>query len=237
MSRFRTILIILVAVLAAGAGVLTYLHFDENSPLNTALNAKVLVLCADPSEGRPGPGAADMAFNINFTDGNISGIVPIYPGGMAHPNASAPEEVQEMGVTKLMLHDTLWYNNTTLDAKLAQETVEYNTGIKTDVVVIVKTDAVDAVLESIGGVYINGTLVTNNSLDFMRDEQKSGGLRRGSAIETVAYAIKDSYKNESNRAKIRATIVDQYNKGNIIVVPDSFASKFLAADALNKMFS
>ena len=230
-----SLLIILVIVLALVGGVLAYLHFDENSPLNTALNAKVLVLCVDPSEGRPGPGAADMAFNVNFTDGNVTGITPIYPGGMSHPNASAPEEVQEMGVTKLMLHDTLWWNNTTYDAKLAQETVEYNTGIKTDVVVMVKPAAVDAVLQAIGGVYVNGTLVNNNSIEFLRDEQKYGNMSRGNAIETVANAIKTSYKNESNRGKIRAALVNQYNKGNIIVVPDSFVSQFLAADSLNKM--
>ena len=236
MRKLFTILIIIVVVLAIVAGGLFYLYKGSGGPLQSTLNAKILVLCVDPSEGRPGPGSVDMAFNVNLTDGNITNITPIYPGGMAHPNASAPEEVQEQGVTRLMLHDTLWYNNTTYDAQLAKETVEYNTGIKTDVVVMVKPAAIDAVLQAIGGVNINGTVVTNDSIQFMRDEQTYGNMSRGNAVEKVAYAIKNAYKNESNRGKIRDTIVDQYHQGNIIVVPNDFVNRFLAEETLNKIF-
>jgi len=236
MRRIISLLIIVVVIMAGAAGVLTYLHMDKNSPLETTLNAKILVLCIDPSEGRPGPGAVDMAFNMNLTDGNITNMTPIYPGGMAHPTASPPAEAAAQGDTKLYLHDTCWWNNTTMDAKLAQETVEYNTGIKTDVVVMVKPAAIDAVLQAIGGVYVNGTLVTNDTIDFVRDEQKYGNMSRGNAVETVGYAIRDAYKNESKRGAIRSALIDQYNKGNIIVVPDSFVSQFLAADSLNKLF-
>ena len=236
MRRISSILIIVVIILAAAAGVLTYLHMDKNSPLQTTLNAKVLVLCIDPSEGRPGPGAVDMAFNMNLTDGNVTNITPIYPGGMHHPTAQPPDYVKQHNVSVLMLHDTCWWNNTTMDAQLAQETVEYNTGIKTDVVVMVKPEAVDAVLQSIGGAYVNGTMVTNGTIEFVRNEQSSGGMSRGNAVTTLAYAIKNAYKNESKRGIIRAALIDQYNKGNIIVVPNDFVSRFLAADSLNKIF-
>lgn len=234
--RKTSILIVLVLILGLVAGALTYMHFDENSPLQTTLNAKVLILCIDPSEGRPGPGAVDMAFNVNFTDGNITNMTPIYPGGMHHPTAAPPDYVKEHGVNVLMLHDTCWWNNTTLDAQLARETVEYNTGIKTDVVVMVKPAAIDAIINSIGGVYVNGQLVTGNTIEFVRDEQTNGSMSRGNAVVTVGNAIKTSYRNESKRGVIRAAIIDQYQKGNIIVVPDSFVSQFLAAESLNKIF-
>ena len=234
--RKTSILIVLVLILGLVAGALTYLHFDENSPLQTTLNAKVLILLIDPSEGRPGPGAVDMAFNVNFTDGNITNLTPIYPGGMHHPTAAPPDYVKQQNVSVLMLHDTCWWNNTTLDAQLAKETVEYNTGIKTDVVVMVKPAAVDAIINSIGGVYVNGQLVTGNTIEFVRDEQTNGNMSRGNAVETVGNAIKTSYRNESKRGVIRAAIIDQYQKGNIIVVPDSFVSQFLAAESLNKIF-
>jgi len=236
MRKITTFLIIVVVIMAGVAGALTYLHMDKNSPLETTLNAKILILCIDPSEGRPGPGAVDMAFNANLTDGNVTNITPIYPGGMHHPTAAPPDYVKEQGVNVLMLHDTCWWNNTTMDAKLAQETVEYNTGIKTDVVVMVKPAAIDALLQSIGGVYVNGQNVTNGTIEFVRDEQKGGNMSRGNAVETMAFAIKSAYKNESKRGIMRAAIIDQVSKGNIIVVPDDFVGKFLAADSLNKIF-
>ena len=236
MRRLFKVLIIIVIVLAIVAGALTYLYHDKNSPLKSTLNATVLVCCVDPSEGRPGPGACDMAFAVYLDDGNVTNVTPIYPGGMVDPYQPPLEIETENGVNYLMLHDTLWWNNTSYDADRAKETVLYNTGINASVVVMVKPAAIDAILQSIGGVNVNGTLVTNDSIDFMRNEQKYGNMSRGNAIETIAFAIKNSYKNESNREKIRNTIIDQYHQGNIIVEPEDFMNKFLAEDSLNKIF-
>lgn len=233
MRKLTGALIIIVVILAVVVGTLAFLYLDESGPLKSTLNAEILVLCADPSEQRPGIGGVDMAFVVNLEDGNVKNLTPIYPGGMSHPTASAPAGI---GINALMLHDTLWTNDTTYGAKLAQETVEHNTGIKTDVVVIVTPEAIDAVLQSIGGVNVPGQgLVQGNSLEFLREEQDNGGMSRGSAIESLATAIKSAAQDKSKRSAIMNTIIAQYNAGNIIVVPNDFAYRFITAEGLNKI--
>ena len=40
-------------------------------------NYNVLLLCADPSEPRPGVGAVDMAFVVNVNHGKIVNMTPV----------------------------------------------------------------------------------------------------------------------------------------------------------------
>jgi hypothetical protein len=229
-------LIVIVVILAIVVGAMAFLYMDEKGPLKSTLNAKVLVLCVDPSEGRPGPGAVDMAFVVELQDGNLKNMTPIYPGGMRHPTAEAPDFVKTQGLSYLVLHDSLWYENTTYDAQLAQEIVEYNTGIKTDVVVMVKPDAIDAIISSIGGVNVGGQgYVQGDTLEFLRDEQSEGGMSRGNAIESVANAIKSAASDKEKRQAIMTTIISQYNAGNIIVEPNDWAVKFMTAESINKV--
>jgi hypothetical protein len=229
-------LIVIVVILAIVVGAMAFLYMDEKGPLKSTLNAKVLVLCVDPSEGRPGPGAVDMAFVVELQDGNLKNMTPIYPGGMRHPTAEAPDFVKTQGLSYLVLHDSLWYENTTYDAQLAQEIVEYNTGIKTDVVVMVKPDAIDAIIASIGGVNVGGQgYVQGDTLEFLRDEQSEGGMSRGNAIESVANAIKSAASDKEKRQAIMTTIISQYNAGNIIVEPNDWAVKFMTAESINKV--
>jgi len=214
-------LIIIVVILAIVVGALSFLYLDESGPLKSTLNAKVLVLCVDPSEGRPGPGA----------------VTPIYPGGMRHPTAEAPDFVKTQGLYVLVLHDSLWYENTTYDAQLAQEIVEYNTGMKSDVVVMVKPEAIDAVIASIGGVDVEGQgHIQGGTLEFLRAEQSEGGMSRGNAIESVGNAIKSAAQDKDKRQTIMTTIIAQYNAGNIIVEPNDWAVRFMTAESLNKVF-
>lgn len=236
MRRLVMVLVIFVVILAIIGGALTYLYMDKSGPLQSTLNAKILVLCADPSEGRPGPGSVDMAFVINMDNGNVKNYTPIYPGGMKHPTAAAPPEVQAQGLGVLVLHDSLWYENVTYDAQLAQEIVEYNTGIKTDVVVIVKPEALDAIIQSIGGVTIpDQGYVNNNTIEFLRNEQNSGNMSRGNAVESVALAIKNASKDKTNRSSIMNAIIAQYNAGNIIVVPNDWAYRFITAESMSNV--
>lgn len=236
MRRLTSVLIIIVVILAMINGGLLYLYMDKNGPLQSTLNAKVLVLCVDPSEGRPGPGAVDMAFIVDLDDGNVKNVTPLYPGGLKHPTAAAPPEVQAQGLDVLVLHDSLWYADTNYDAKLAQEIVEYNKGIKTDVVVMVKPDAIDAILQSIGGVNVEGQgNVTSNTLEFVRNEQSSGGMSRGNAVEQLAYAIRNASSDPNKRPAMLNAMIAQYNAGNIIVVPNDFAYRFMTAEGLSKV--
>lgn len=233
MRKLTTVLLVIVIILALVVGALTFLYMDKGGPLQSTLNAKVLVLCADPSEPRPGVGGVDMAFIINLKDGNPGNFTPLYPGGMSHPTAAPPEGVD---TGALMLHDTLWNEDIPAGAKLAQETVEYNTGVKTDVVVIVTPEAIDAILQSIGGVNVPGQgLVQGNTLEFLRNEQDTGGLSRGNAIETLANAIKSAAQDPGKRSTIMNAIIGQYNAGNIIVVPNDFAYRFITAEGLSRI--
>ncbi len=236
MRRLTKVLIVIVVILAIIVGALSFLYVDEKGPLKSTLNAKVLVLCVDPSEGRPGPGSVDMAFVLELQDGNLKNMTPIYPGGMRHPTAEAPDFVKTQGLYVLVLHDSLWYENTTYDAQLAQEIVEYNTGIKTDVVVMVKPEAIDAIIASIGGVTVDGQgYVQGDTLEFLRNEQTEGGMSRGNAIESVANGIKKAAQDKEKRQAIMTTTIAQYNAGNIIVEPNDFAYRFMTAESINKV--
>lgn len=236
MRRLTKALVIIVVVLAVIVGALTFLYLDENGPLQSTLNGKILVLCVDPSEPRPGPGAVDMAFVMELEDGNLNNMTSVYPGGMRHPTAEAPGEVKSQGVNVLLLHDSLWSEDTANDAQLAQEIVEYNMGIKTDVVVMVNPDAIDAVVMAIGGVNVEGQgYVQGDTLEFLRNEQSEGGLSRGNAIESLAKGIKSAAQNKDKRQIIINTIISQYNAGNIIVEPTDWAVRFLTAESINKV--
>lgn len=233
MRKLTTVLVIIVIILAVFVGGLLFLYMNENGPLQSTLNSKVLVLCADPSEARPGVGGVDMAFIIDLEHGDVKNFTPIYPGGMSHPSAAPPAGVD---TGALMLHDTLWEEDIPAGAKLAQETVEYNTGIKTDAVVIVTPDAIDAILQAIGGVEVPGQgFVQGNSLEFLRGEQDQGGMSRGNAIESLANGIKSAAQDPGKRSAIMTTIIAQYNAGNIIVVPNDFAFRFMTAEGLSRV--
>ncbi len=230
------ILLVVIGVVAVFHGYFGS-YLIQNNIISSG-NHTLLIMGADPTESRPGPGACDMAFIAQVNNSSITKVTPLYPGGMAHPTASPPPEAAAQGDTKLYLHDTLWWSNTTMDAQLAQQTVEYNTGIKTDGVIIIKTEALDAIVEAVGPVNVpgDGTVPSNDSLDFIRQEQQNG-LTRGAAVEAVGNAIKTALHDKSKRDKLVQVISDQYSKGNIIVVPQSLYNQLFTEEIINKIFS
>lgn len=190
----------------------------------------VLILCADPSEKRPGIGAVDMAFVVHTTDGNIKNVTPIYPGHMAHPTASPPQYLKDtQGVNKLYLHDSLWSVDVENGTKLAQEIVQYNTGYKTDIVVVVTPDAIDALIKSIGPIYADGRDVTGSSISFVRNEQYNEGMSRGKAVESIMNPMMKAIKDKNKFSALLQAATTQYAKGNIVVVPkDAFVKIAIA---------
>lgn len=236
MKRAVSISILLVAAFCMIAAF--HLLVTPNVAQKDAMhgNYTLLVLTVDPSEIRPGPGAVDMAFVVGIKNGTISNVKPIYPSGMTHPTASPPPELAK-NKSKLYLHDTCWWKDTTKDAKLAQETVEYNTSIKTDGVVIIKPEAVDAVIDAIGPIYVPGQgYVNSSSINFLREEQKEG-MSRSDAVESLANAIKNASYYKSKRSMVFNVVRAQYSKGNIIVVPASLYNQLMSEETLNKIFS
>ena len=74
-------------------------------------------------------------------------------------------------------------------SKVAQEIVKYHTGMETDLVVIVTPEAIDAMIQAIGPVYVEGKgYVTGNSIEFLREEQDQDGMSRGSAVVTYGWS-------------------------------------------------
>ena len=193
----------------------------------------ILLLCADPSEPRPGTGGVDMAFAVQVVDGNVKNVTSIYPGGMMHPTAMEPAGA---GTGRLMLHDTLWDANPAVGAKLAQETVESNTGIKTDAVVIVTPTAIDAFIAAIGPIDVPGQgNITGNSIEFLRAEQNSGGMNRSSAVQSIMKPIISATKDPKKYGVLAQVAVDQYSKGNIKVVPQDLFTQFAISKGINSI--
>jgi len=232
MDRKNKTIILIVVIMALS--IITYAHI-RNSHQNIMIGEKkILLLCADTSEPRPGIGAVDMAFIITLKEGNITDIKSIYPGRMAHPTATPPQSLKATGVDKWYLHDALWEKDTEKGAKLAQEIVEYNTGEKTDVVVIVTPEAIDAIIKRIGPVYVEGEgYVSGDSIIFLREEQKDG-YSRGDAVKSLIKAILNATKDRDKYMSLVDEGIRQNARGNIIVVPQSALIDFLIYSGLKR---
>jgi hypothetical protein len=237
MSWKKKIGIALLILIAAGLGVVAYEYQTTTAAENVMVgNHNILLLCVDPSEKRPGMGAVDMAFVISTHDGSVVNTTPIYPHHLTHPTASPPQYLQEEGMTKLYLHDSLWSNDTEAGAKLAQEIVEYNTGYKTDIVVIVNPEAVDAMISAIGPIYVEGQGYVNvSSIDIIRDEQYNQGISRGNAVESLMNPIKESIKNKTKFMALLRVAAIEYAKGNVVVVPKDAFIKIAIANGFQSL--
>jgi hypothetical protein len=231
----KSIIIIILFLAIVGLSVSAYQLYVSTSQNVTLGEHNVLLLCTDPSEGRPGMGAVDMAFIIKLKDGNITKITPVYPGGMMHPTAPVPDYLKSIGESKLRLHDSLWDNDTEKDVKLAQEIVQINTGQKSDIVLVVTVDAVDAALRAIGPIYVEGLGdVSGNSLQLLRDEQ-NGGVSRGDAVQGMMTAILNTTQNDKSKYLTLINVgVNQYNQGNIYVYPKGAFAQFLISEGIQK---
>lgn len=237
LKNFLRILLVLILL---GSILMVYVYIPgKDTETNLMLGTHhVLVLAADPSEPRPGMGAIDMAFVVTVVDGDIKNMTAVYPGGMAHPTVAAPAEVQAQGVQVLLLHDSFWWNDTAKDAKLAQEIVEYNTGLKSDAVVVFTPDAVDAMIASVGGVYVEGmgTLNGSSSIEFLRDEQALGSSRGGS-VESLMKPLWAAYQDPNKKVALMEAVATQYLKGNIVVEPEELFVQFALANGITKVFT
>jgi len=226
-------IVIILVLLAIGAAIGTIFMAYEYQ--KSTGDHQILLLIVEPKEHNPGIGAVDMAFVIYMKNYNAINMTPIYPGGMYHPNATAPVEVQPQGFgNRLLLHDTLITNNTEAGAKLAQETVEYNTGIKTDAVVIMTPAAVDAMINAVGPLNVEGLgYVNSSSVNSLLNEQN---LRqsRGYSLYLVMRALMETY-HTLNRPALLLAVANQYLQGNIIPIPKELFIQLAIASGTNKL--
>ena len=158
------LLVVLVGLLSVIAGALL------TGPSLTEESKNVLVLASDKEEQQNG--AVDMAFMVHLENGSIANYTPVYPGGMTHPSESEPAEIGVGG--HMLLHDCLW-TGVKPGMKYASEIVEYNTGMHADAVVLVYTDGIDAVIDSIRPLKVNGEVTNLSAEDIIRENDGYAG--------------------------------------------------------------
>jgi len=234
MSRKLIVLIILLIIIVSAGIYVSYFYTQGKEKFEG--NYNVLLLCADPSEPRPGVGAVDMVFVVNVNQGKIVNMTPVYPGGLAHPTKSPNSELRNYA-DKLYLHDSLWSSDVEEGSKIAQEIVEYHTGLKTNLVVIVTPEAIDAMIKAIGPVYVEGQgYVSGNSIEFLRGEQDNGGMSRGNAVQSLMNGLKKKAQDPKNRKVLMETASAQYAQGKLYVIPSTVFQEFVIYEGVNSIF-
>ena len=234
MRRIIKILLIIILVLLASVAAFVIYQYEQPASTNIMKgDHTILLLTADPTEKRPGVGAVDMAFAVGVHDGSVTNLTPIYPGGMKSASVAEPPEA---GTGNMLLHDSLWYADTTADVKNSQEIVQTNTGIKTDAVVIVTPNAVDAILNAVGPINVPGYNGngTNAAVDFIRSmtEERNSTMSRGNATQLLMKPVLAAVKDPSKSGALFQVVVQQYSTGNIIVIPSSLMTQFAISKSL-----
>ncbi|KZX12732.1 DUF4012 domain-containing protein [Methanobrevibacter curvatus] len=221
----KNLLSAIVVVLVIGIVVVGFGYFTGEISIGggdlTHGSKKILVLCADESEPRAGLGAVDMAFVVSLEDGSIQKYTPFYPGGMRHPTAAEPSSAQAQGAgSRLLLHDSLWYEDNEKGMTLAKEIVEAHYNVKIDGVIAVNTEAMDAIITASG---ISEGSMNISAADLVRenDQLHGGSMNRADAVKTLAKKLSVAATDTSKRENMVTTAIDQIQKGHIIAIPQS----------------
>jgi len=227
MERKNKLLIAIMIIAAIGV-VAIILGTFLGGPDLTLGNKNILVLAVDKNE-QPG-GAIDMAFTVKLKNGSIKKYTPVYPGGKTHPSQPAPGHLSG----KMFLHDALW-DGQEQGMEYAKEIVEANTNMSIDAVVIVTTEGIDAVIDSIRPFTIDGEETELSAEDIVREndayagypgsDKVSGTMSRGDAVMVLVKGLSQAATDTAKRNTMVQTALDQYSKGNIKMTPEgSFAA-------------
>jgi hypothetical protein len=226
------LLVILLGLLTVIAGALFI------GPDLVQENKNVLVLASDKAE-QPN-GAVDMAFMVHLENGSVGNYTPVYPGGKAHPSQAAPGGLSG----RMLLHDCLW-DGVKPGMQYASEIVEANTGMHADAVVVVYTDGIDAVINSIAPLEVDGQPTNLSAEDIIREndayngypgsEHVSGNMSRGDAVMVLVKALAQAAQNPDKKSTMIQTALDQYSKGNIVMTPEGSFTRLLATKGFESL--
>jgi hypothetical protein len=221
------LLVILIGLLTIIAGALIGGPDLNNESKN------ILVLASD--KGEQPNGAVDMAFMVHLENGSISNYTPIYPGGKAHPTQPAPGGLSG----KMLMHDCLW-NGARQGMEYAKEIVESTTGMKSDAVVIVYTDGIDAVINSVAPLEVDGQPTNLSAEDIVREndayngysgnDNVQGNMSRGDSVMVLVKALAQAAQDPTKKNTMIQTALDQYSKGNILMTPEGSFTRLLSQD-------
>ncbi len=221
-KRILIIILILASIFIVFSG---YEYLQAKGVNMTSGEMTILVLCVDPSEFETGIGGADAIIILKTKNWQIDSVEPIWPGHIYHPTATPPNDLKEhliqwkLDPTHYYLHDCFWEGDAQAGAKLATETLEYNTKIKTNFVIIINPYAVDAVIQAVGPIYVPGQgYINGGSIELLRDERINQGISRRNALNSLFNGILTESKDTSKYPAIIYAMVTEYLKGNIKLV-------------------
>ncbi len=238
MERKNKLIIAILIIAAIGILVIIWGTFLSGPDLSLG-NKNILVLAGDKEE-QPG-GAVDMAFMVQLENGSIKNYTPIYPGGKSHPTQPAPGNLQG----KMMLHDSLW-NGPEQGMQYAKETVEATTGMHADAVVVIYDKGLDAVIDSIRPLKINGEETSLTATDIVRENDNysgysgrgsniTGTMSRGDAVMVLVEALSQAAEDPDKRNKMVQTALSQYSQGNILMTPSGSFVGLMATKGLGSI--
>ena len=237
MKRYKKLiiailLVILIGLLSIIAGALF------SGPDLTQESKDILVLASDKYE-QPN-GSVDMAFMVHLENGSLKNYTPVYPGGMTHPTQPAPGGIGG----NMYLHDCLW-DGVENGVKYAQEIVEYNTGLHSDAVVIIYDEGLDNIIDTIRPLEVNGEVTNLSAADIVRSndayngyagsENVQGTMSRGDAVMVLTKALATAAQNPDKKATMIQAALDEYSKGNIIMIPEGSFTKLLATKGFEQL--
>ena len=237
MKRYKKLiiailLVILIGLLSIIAGALF------SGPDLTQESKDILVLASDKYE-QPN-GSVDMAFVVHLENGSLKNYTPVYPGGMTHPTQPAPGGIGG----NMYLHDCLW-DGVENGVKYAQEIVEYNTGLHSDAVVIIYDEGLDNIIDTIRPLEVNGEVTNLSAADIVRSndayngyagsENVQGTMSRGDAVMVLTKALATAAQNPNKKATMIQAALDEYSKGNIIMIPEGSFTKLLATKGFEQL--
>ncbi|MBQ6813808.1 MAG: DUF4012 domain-containing protein [Methanobrevibacter sp.] len=224
------LIVIIIGIVAVLAGSI----FTQEDLSSGGKN--ILVCAIDETEPRPGMGACDMAFLVHLDDGGIRNYTPVYPHGMTHPSVAEPSEYQAMGAgSKLLLHDSFYWDDKQQCMQYAKEIVEANTNYTVDAVIAVNSQALDNIISSAGTLKSNGEEVNATGLDFIREEENNMGMTRGDSVMTIVNALMDAAKDPDKRNAMLEATMSEYNAGHIAMYPEGSFVKLLASKGVKAM--
>lgn len=238
MTRRKKLIIFILIVCIIGILAFVGSFFLGGSSLASG-DKNILVLASDKDE-QPG-GGVDMAYMVKLKNGTIANYTPVYPGGMTHPTKQALGGLEG----PMRLHDCLW-DGPEQGMEYAKEIVEYNTGMRADAVVIIYDDGLDAIIDSIRPLKVDGVVTNLSSVDIVRqndnyagyagrDSGITGNMSRGDAVLVLVKALSEASKDPIKKDAMTKVAIEEYSKGNIVMSPSGSFIKLMATKGFESL--
>lgn len=226
-KKMKNLYIALLILLILFSGFFLYMY-AKGVNLGTG-QANVIIFCVDPTEWNSTSGSSvggiDALVLLKTNNWQIESIEPLWPGHIYHPTAKPPKDLQahlrkyNLDPTHYYLHDSYWEGDIQKGSKLATESLENNTKIKANFVVIINPEAVDSIIRAVGPVYVKGEgTVSGNSAEILRDQFRGQGKSRSESLGSLFNALKAKSMEPSNYPSIFLAILIELIKGNIKIV-------------------